>query len=390
MKVLYPFAGLGLGGSHVATLALIDGLAPGSDIEPVVVAPGGTAIEDAARARGVGFVDSGETPSDHRPRLSDLAGVPARKRLLSRIIGPGGAGLIHSNDLRAHFMWLGPGVLSGLPVVYHHHSLNVMTPAKRLLISQSDHVITISGVCLSNLDFLPAEKVTVSLNPIAIDPRLSAAACKAKLCEELGLNPEQRLVGFVGNFFERKRPVFFLEACAILAQTHSDCGFVLFGRNGDYAGNELLGRARALGIGDQVRVLGFRLPPEANIAALDLLACPSLNEPFGRTLVEAILAGTPYVASDSGGHREIHDRWAGGQLVQPDAEPKAFAQILAEALDYREQFILSEESKRAIAIEASPARHAAEVNQVYNRLRRDSGLSAPGKAARRASQRQET
>ena len=126
------------------------------------------------------------------------------------------------------------------------------------------------------------------------------------------------LVGFVGNFWFWKRPDLFLQICSRLLQVRSDCHFVVFGRSGDWTEHDLIRMAQDLEIADRVTFAGFHLPGERNIAALDLLIATSVREPFGRTLVEAAIVGTPYVATDDAGYREIWNTWRGGRLGPGD------------------------------------------------------------------------
>jgi hypothetical protein len=90
-----------------------------------------------------------------------------------------------------------------------------------------------------------------------------------------------------------------------LLQVQSDCHFVVFGHSGDWTEYDLIRMAQDLEIADQVTFAGIHLPGERNIAALDLLIATSVREPFDRTLVEAAIIGTPYVATDDAGYREI-------------------------------------------------------------------------------------
>src|SRR3546814_8094871 len=46
---------------------------------------------------------------------------------------------------------------------------------------------------------------------------------------------------------------------------------------------------------------------------------PAIDEPFGRTLIEAMLVGTPIVATRSGGNIEALRDGDIGQLVQPES-----------------------------------------------------------------------
>lgn len=93
------------------------------------------------------------------------------------------------------------------------------------------------------------------------------------------------------------------------------------------------GRIRSADLDDSVRFLGW--VPNRRVtefyAAADLYIMPSREEGFPRVLLEAMATGTPFVATDVGGVREVspegQERW----LVPPD-DPQAFARAVIDCL----------------------------------------------------------
>jgi glycosyltransferase involved in cell wall biosynthesis len=71
--------------------------------------------------------------------------------------------------------------------------------------------------------------------------------------------------------------------------------------------------------------MGFRYPPERWLAGCEVLLVPAVDEPFGRTLIEAMLLGTVVVAAASGGNPEAIRDGVTGCLVPPD-DAAAFAE----------------------------------------------------------------
>ena len=69
----------------------------------------------------------------------------------------------------------------------------------------------------------------------------------------------------------------------------------------------------------RVHFLGFRRDIPRLMRMMDLIVHASTApEPFGRVLVEAMLAGTPLIASKAGGALEIVQDRVSGRLVTPD------------------------------------------------------------------------
>ena len=103
-------------------------------------------------------------------------------------------------------------------------------------------------------------------------------------------------------------------------------GSPLFGE--DTYAESLRMLVRDLDLADRVIFLGQRSDIPRLMRAVDVVVHPSVDaEPFGRTLVEGMLAGTPVVATDAGASREILAGGKAGVLVPPGD-----SRVLAAAL----------------------------------------------------------
>ncbi len=104
-------------------------------------------------------------------------------------------------------------------------------------------------------------------------------------------------------------------------------GDALFGEEARYA-EALRRQVRRLGLAGRVHFLGFRDDVPQLMRAVDVVAHTSTApEPFGRVIVEGMLAGRPVVATKAGGALEVVEDGATGLLVPPDAP-----HVLGEAL----------------------------------------------------------
>src|SRR5262249_40447146 len=105
----------------------------------------------------------------------------------------------------------------------------------------------------------------------------------------------------------------------------------LFGEQ-DYARHlkEMADRPRLRG---RVHFLGHRSDVPNLMRAVDLVIHPSVDpEPFGRTLVEAMLTKVPLIASDAGAASDILDGGRAGILVKPN-DARALAAAIATVFD---------------------------------------------------------
>jgi glycosyltransferase involved in cell wall biosynthesis len=139
-----------------------------------------------------------------------------------------------------------------------------------------------------------------------------------------------------------------------LAQLPADCqlwivGGPLFGEHDFEA--QLHAQVERHGLVPRVRFLGFRHDVPALMKAADVVVHAStLPEPFGRVLVEGMLAGRPVIATAAGGVAEIITDGETGRLV-----PCADAGAMARAVS---------------ALRADPA-HAAAIAAAGNQRARD-------------------
>jgi glycosyltransferase involved in cell wall biosynthesis len=369
--VLFPFLGTGIGGSHVATFALASELLLDGD-RCVFLCAGRNSIAERAAQLGFEVVDTLERPATaangrHAPAY-DAARFAPRLAFLNRWRGTGA--IVHCNDLATLTSWGVAARVLGFSVIYHHHSLNRMIWPNRMLVKLASGVIFVSEACRENLPFLPIHRTKVVLNPFDIDLGIDRAEARRELIGRHGLPADARLVGFVGNFWHRKRPCFFLDACQAIAAQDPKARFVIFGRKGEMSEDDLMTAAARLGIADRTILAGFQLPGERNIAALDLMLAPAVREPFGRTLVEALLVGAPYVATRDAGHAEIHERWGGGLVLETPAPASAFADAALGALGNPSGIVLPLEARRAAAAELASREHMRAVTEFYDDMGR--------------------
>ena len=190
------------------------------------------------------------------------------------------------------------------------------------------------------------ELVEIVPNGLALPPEPRSAA---ELRRSLGL-PDGPLVGVFSRLAAWKGQHVLIEALAGLPGVGCVVvGDALFGEQA-YAA-ELKQMVRERGLGDRVRFLGHRSDVPRLMKAVDVMVHPSIDpEPFGRTLVEAMLAGVPVIATNAGAAPDILEGGRAGTLVPPNDAPalaRAIAAVLArpETLDGQ----LAYASRRAAA-----------------------------------------
>ncbi|MDY0816411.1 glycosyltransferase [Kitasatospora purpeofusca] len=157
----------------------------------------------------------------------------------------------------------------------------------------------------------------VDLTRFATDPRARGRA-RARLRAELGLGPDELLVGGVGRRVAEKGIGEYAEAARALT---GKARFVWIGPDDP-------DKPDAHGAESGVAFLGPRADMPAVYAALDVFVLPSYREGFSRSAMEAAAGGLPMVLSDIRGCREVGTH--GEHLL---LTPPGDARALTSALD---------------------------------------------------------
>ncbi len=137
-------------------------------------------------------------------------------------------------------------------------------------------------------------------------------------------------IGYIGRISEGKRLHELLEAVAMLRRRDLKVELLVAG---NFVDEEYKQRIRQQitdeGLFQHVFLLGYQSKLDEVYYSIDVLVVPSLNEPFGRVVIEAMAHGVPCVAADSGGIPEIIQQGETGVLYPP-GDAAALAGILEE------------------------------------------------------------
>ncbi|WP_226019613.1 glycosyltransferase family 4 protein [Novosphingobium sp. FKTRR1] len=177
-----------------------------------------------------------------------------------------------------------------------------------------------------------AAKATIVYNGFDIKgrPRWSKS-CADALRTQFGFS-DKPVVGIFGRLAPWKGQHVFLNALAQLPDAQGlIVGSALFGHD-DYA-DELREQVKSLGLSDRVHFAGFRDDVSILMAGCDAIVHASVaDEPFGRVVVEAMLAEVPIVATLGGAVGDIINDGTTGWIV-PRNDATALAAVLTSILD---------------------------------------------------------
>ena len=249
---------------------------------------------------------------------------------------------LHANSQKAFVVACLAGALARRPVIWDLNDL--LTPAHfsrtniRLDVVLANYCSArVIANSRASAEALVAQggrrdKVRVVYNGIQSTPfDTVSTADLAALHQELGINGAPA-IGLFGRLAEWKGQHVAIAAIAEIPDVHLLLvGDALFGEQA-YA-MRLRRQVAALGLTDRVHFLGFRpdIPQLMQFSQI-VLHTSIAPEPFGRVIVEGMLASRPVVATRAGGVEEILEDGVTGLMVEP-GDPQALEQALRGLLD---------------------------------------------------------
>ena len=201
-----------------------------------------------------------------------------------------------------------------------------------------------------NSDYLrPHARKVVTVLPPYVFPRPEMEGMMAWR-RQLGLNGH-KVVGFAGRFVEEKGFDYLLRAIPLIAEKIPNVRFVFAGEpNVAYESfyEQCLPLIEAQR--DRLVMLGLITDRERMAqfyAMCDVFVLPSRTDCMPTVQIEAMLCGTPVVATDIPGARQAVKRTGMGLLVEPRSE-SALADGLIQALTHRQDYVKSHDHISAI------------------------------------------
>jgi glycosyltransferase involved in cell wall biosynthesis len=192
---------------------------------------------------------------------------------------------------------------------------------------------------LVSLGVAPADKFVVVRLGIELDERVGGNSdSRDEMRRYLGISSTRFAVGWVGRMTAVKRTDDVLDAFKRLQERGVAATLCLVGDGPDRPGLER--RAHELGIMRDTLFLGYQEEVGPLYAAFDALVLPSGNEGTPVSVIEALAAGTPVVATRVGGVPDVVRDGEDGFLVEPGASDELAARLAELARDpaLRERF----------------------------------------------------
>jgi L-malate glycosyltransferase len=207
------------------------------------------------------------------------------------------------------------------------------------------------------------------LTPAITPPDHQAPERGRQLRERLEIQPDQILVGMVGQVIQRKGVDLFLQALASLAVCGLRPPAMIVGADPDPCGEfqrDLMAQAESLGLSSQIHWTGQVADVAAHFAALDLVAVPSRREGLGLVAGEAMLGGAAVIAARTGGLPDLVRDGETGLLFESE-DVDQFSNALRRVMtDSDLRLRLADSGREFIQQARSPLRFSQDLKMIIN------------------------
>jgi glycosyltransferase involved in cell wall biosynthesis len=223
-------------------------------------------------------------------------------------------------------------------IVAHEHTWSFEgRPVRRLVDREvigrfSDVFVAVSRADrrkMIEIEGVNPEKVLFVPNGIPMPPPPSGADVRA----ELGVPAHAPLIGTVSVLRPQKALDVFIRATVPLLRDYPDLHVWIAGEGP--LKDELGALVRSLGVGERVRLLGYRSDVPDVLGALDIAVSSSLFEGSPLAVMEYMESARPIVATTVGGVPDLIDDGVHGLLVPP-GDPDALGAAVRRMLDDRD------------------------------------------------------
>lgn len=207
---------------------------------------------------------------------------------------------------------------------------------------EADHVMTVSNAArdyMREVDGITREIDAVYLG-FDFERFAPDAESRARVRHELGIDDDQFVIGYVGNFADGKGHRQLIDAFAKVLDDIPHARLLLAGRD--------VTRDIAPHASSNIIFAGWRDDIPACLNAMDLFVQPSLSEAFSQVLIEAMGAGLPVIATDVGGAREVIDDRVNGVLIEPNNVPAIRREVVHLFNDAEPRFEMAREGMRSV------------------------------------------
>ena len=318
--ICFPFIGDSFGGSHQSSLVIIKSLKK-KGFNPVIILHKKGTLQTILKKQKIDFhffplnIFFGSSNNKYLNLINLIFSIPVICYLILKYK----IDVIHSNDMKIHINWILPSFLLRKRFIWHQRTIFPNSRICKTLIKLAYTVISISKFVQKTIPSDLHNKNVLIYNSLDLNN-------KNLSFKESGIilrKKSQKLIGFFGNVQKIKQPFLLLEIAEIIKKNKKNIKICCFGNDKENLLYRLKSEIDLKNLNNYIEFFNFAYPVEPIMSDMDIIIATSLNDGFGRTIIEGMMLKKPVIASNAGGHNEIIKNNKNGILVD-SGNPKMF------------------------------------------------------------------
>ena len=258
---------------------------------------------------------------------------------------------------------------------FHWKYGSYMSPLSRFSVQHADAIVAVSswtGRLIHEAGF-PRERIFPVLNGIDISAWDPSVVDGEQVRREFAVQPGETLIVMIAQLVAWKRQAVLIEAFRRVVEERPGVRLLIVGRElapptapGAVSYTEELRRLIAeSGLGERVVLTGQRSDVRELLAAADIFALPSVDDPCALAHIEAMAMGKPVVTVAAGGAPELVEDGKAGLVGPADDALELAANLITLIDDPAARRELGNHGRRRAVEYLNAKRMADEVEAVY-------------------------
>jgi len=371
LKILFPFVGDSVGGSHHSIIELYRELLKNNITSLILIhqkGPLSVFLDDIGISYKYMPINrfAGEEPNFFKM----LYGVLINFNKIHKYIQRNKISIVHGNDLRINLTWSFPTKLSPASYVWHQRSRMSSSSLWNIVYLLADYFVAISNYVYVTLPSnIPHYRKKIILNPFDTNKYYDEKKSRKWINTLYGVPEDTVLFGYIGRLVDWKNVDFLIKCFAkYTKKSNLNLHLIIVGTGKKEYVDSLEKLVNNLEIKDIVTFAGFNSNPSRIISAFDLMIAPSNQEPFGRTLVEAMIQKTFVLAARGGGHSEIIDNEVTGRLYNHNDTSSFISKCNMCIDDNESKYRMINKANTVAILKYSSHEHAKNIINIYHKL----------------------
>jgi len=332
LKILFPFVGDSVGGSHHSSIILMKNLSK-YGIESIALIHKEGVLKDFLIAKKVNFIfiNLPYWKEKKFPLLNVFQTLLITPFIIFKLKDLN-IDIVHINDGSIRNTWTLAAKILNKRVIFHQRTIFDNSRLSHLLLFLPEKIIAISNFVKKSIPSRFNSKIEVIFNPFISIKSSSKRIAKVHLCKNLCLNDKHYILSFIGSVTKQKRPFDAIKTLHKLKEKGINMTLLYVGKISRQNKILLEKEAKKYNLEENIKILGYKKNIKPFLQGSDFIIAPAINEGFGRVLIEGMLSKTLVIASNHGGHKEIIKHRINGILTKPKS-PSLMANEIKDLID---------------------------------------------------------